>query len=172
VKLALEMAVPYEVRTEIGPVVAFDGTVAVICVELITLPEVIPCLPKATPFTLLKFVPVMVTNVPMVPLTGVNDVTVGGRSTVKLADEVAVPDGVVTEIGPFAALDGILAVICVEPLTVKEAAATPPKSTAVAPVKFVPVIVTSVPGGSFSGTKFVMVGGVVTVKLVDEVAVP
>ena len=40
---------------------------------------------------------------------------------------------------------GEVAVICVDELTVKLAAAKPPKETAVAPVKFVPVITTLVP---------------------------
>ena len=40
---------------------------------------------------------------------------------------------------------GLVAVICVAELTVKLVAATVPKSTAVAPVKSVPVIVTVVP---------------------------
>ena len=40
---------------------------------------------------------------------------------------------------------GETAVICVALFTVNDAAAVPPKLTAVAPVKFVPVIVTLVP---------------------------
>ena len=40
---------------------------------------------------------------------------------------------------------GDVAVICVELLTVKDVAAVPPKLTAVAPVRFVPLIVTLVP---------------------------
>jgi hypothetical protein len=40
---------------------------------------------------------------------------------------------------------GLLAVICVDELTVNEVAAVVPNLTAVAPVKFVPVIVTEVP---------------------------
>ena len=45
--------------------------------------------------------------------------------------------------------------------------------TAVAPVKFVPVIVTLVPAGPLVGVKLVIVGGLaVTVKLLALVAVP
>ena len=40
---------------------------------------------------------------------------------------------------------GAVAVICVAELTVKPVAAVAPKLTAVAPVKFVPVITTDVP---------------------------
>ena len=41
-----------------------------------------------------------------------------------------------------------------------------------APVKFVPLIVTLVPTGPLVGEKLVMVGGLVTVKLLLLVAVP
>ena len=47
--------------------------------------------------------------------------------------------------------------------TVKVVAAVPPKLTAVAPVKFVPVIVTVVPVGAVVGVKEVIVGKVVPV---------
>ncbi len=40
---------------------------------------------------------------------------------------------------------GVTAVICVEELTVNEVAGVPPKLTAVAPVRFVPVSTTVVP---------------------------
>jgi len=51
-------------------------------------------------------------------------------------------------------------------------AALPLKRTALAPVKFVPVIVTPVPTGPFGGVKPVIVGAGMTVKLVTLVAVP
>ena len=41
-----------------------------------------------------------------------------------------------------------------------------------APVKFVPLMVTLVPTGPLVGEKLVMVGGLVTVKLLLLVAVP
>ena len=55
---------------------------------------------------------------------------------------------------------GEVAVIWVALLTVKEAAAVPPKLTAVAPLRFVPVIVTLVPpaGGPVLGLMPVTVG--------------
>ena len=46
------------------------------------------------------------------------------------------------------------------------------KVTAVAPVKFVPLIVTLVPTGPLAGAKLVIVGAGMTVKLVALVAVP
>ena len=52
-------------------------------------------------------------------------------------------------------------------------AAVPLKATAVAPVKFVPLIVTLVPTGPLAGVKLVIVGAVDdTVKLVALVAAP
>ena len=44
--------------------------------------------------------------------------------------------------------------------------------TAVAPVKFVPLIVTLVPTGPLAGVTLVIVGAGITVKLVALVAVP
>ena len=51
-------------------------------------------------------------------------------------------------------------------------AALPLNVTAVAPVKFAPLIVTLVPTGPLAGVKLVIVGGGTTVKLVALVAVP
>ena len=56
-------------------------------------------------------------------------------------------------------------------MTVK-LALTPLNVTPVAPVKLVPLIVTLVPVGPLAGVKLVIVGGLVTVKLVALVAVP
>jgi hypothetical protein len=69
---------------------------------------------------------------------------------------------------------GTVAVIEVAELTVKEAGLLP-SFTEVAPVKFVPVIVTFVPGKPDVGVKPVIVGFggvVVTVKFVELVPVP
>jgi hypothetical protein len=80
--------------------------------------------------------------------------------TVKLPELAAVPPGVVTEIGPVVTPVGAVAVIEVALSTVYEAAATPLKLTAVAPVKSVPVIVTIVPARPEEGLIPVIVGGV------------
>jgi hypothetical protein len=57
-------------------------------------------------------------------------------------------------------------------VTVKDVA-VPLNATTVAPVKFVPVIVTLVPVGPLVGVKLVIVGALaLTVKLVALVAVP
>ena len=55
-----------------------------------------------------RFVPLMVTLVPMGPLAGVKLVIVG-VITVKLPALVAVPPGVVTPMGPVVALAGTVA---------------------------------------------------------------
>ena len=80
-----------------------------------------------------------------------------GSWKVKIPLLVAVPPGVVTVSVPVAPLPTV-AVMQVSLLTVKEAAAMPPKATAVTPVKFVPVIVTTVPVPPLLGVNEVMVG--------------
>ena len=56
-------------------------------------------------------------------------------------------------------------------MTVK-VALTPLNVTAVAPVKLVPLMATLVPAGPFAGVKLVIVGGLITVKLLALVAAP
>ena len=51
-------------------------------------------------------------------------------------------------------------------------ALTPLNVTAVAPVKFAPLIVTLAPTGPLVGVKLEMVGGLTTVKLLALLAVP
>lgn len=92
--------------------------------------------------------------------------------TVKLFAEVALPPGVVTENLAVVAAAGTVVVIWVALFTVNVAALLP-SETAVAPVKFVPVIVTEAPTCPLAGLKFVIVGaGGVTVKLLAEVPLP
>jgi hypothetical protein len=93
----------------------------------------------------------------------------GAVVTVKLDALVAVPSSVVTTMGPVIAPAGTVAVIVPELLTVN-VAALPPNETAVAPVKFVPVIVTPVPTAPIAGAKEVMAG--VTVKRVVDTIAP
>src|SRR5204863_1509538 len=84
------------------------------------------------------------------------------------------PAVVLTLIGSVVAPVGTVAVICwVFELTVKPASTLLKKVTAVAPVKLVPVMVTTVPTGPLVGVNELIVGGeVVTVKLLALVAVP
>jgi hypothetical protein len=81
----------------------------------------------------------------------------GPPTTVKAVTEVAVPLGVITEIGPVVAPGGTVAVIRVTEFTVN-VAVTLLNMTAVAPKKSVPVIVTIVPMGPEVGVNDVMVG--------------
>src|SRR5437870_3450190 len=98
-------------------------------------------------------------------------VTVKVTVTVKLFVLVAVPPGVVTRSGPVVAPVGTVAWIVVAEFTVK-LALTPLNVTVVAPVKFVPLIVTLVPTGPLVGAKLVIVGAGITVKLFVLIAVP
>jgi hypothetical protein len=65
-----------------------------------------------------KLVPLIWTAVPTGPLVGAKLVMVGGLSTVKLLELVAVPPGVVTLIGPVVAPEGTVAWIVVGEVTV------------------------------------------------------
>jgi hypothetical protein len=121
-----------------------------------------------------RFVPLIVTDEPTQPALGVKDVIAGPPAvTVKLLELVPVPDGVVTVMAPVEAPVGTVAVIWVAELTVN-VAVVPANRTAVAPVKFVPVMTTEVPGAPLVGEKPVTVGAgvAVTSKLVELVPVP
>jgi len=87
----------------------------------------------------------------------------GADVTVKLAALVAVPSSVVIAMGPVTAPTGTVVVIVPELLTVN-VAALPANETAVAPVKFVPLIVTPAPNEPVAGVKEAMAG--ITVKRV------
>jgi hypothetical protein len=159
-KLDADVAAPHGVVTEIGPLAAPCGTEASILVADTTLNTAdVP--PNVTAFVPVKFVPSIVTVVPGCPATGENEEIVGGGDvdgTVKSDVLVAVPPGVVTAILPLVAFWGTDALICVADVTLKTAVA-PPKVTAVAPVKFVPVIATVVPGAPETGENEPTVGG-------------
>ena len=87
----------------------------------------------------------------------------------KLVLLVAVPPGVVIVIGPVVAPEGTVAVTWLSEFTVKVAEVAL-NFTLVAPVKLVPVRVTTVPTGPLVGLKLVMTG--VTLKVPKLVAVP
>src|SRR5438034_1248624 len=120
-------------------------------------------------------VTVPVEELPPVTLVGLrlSDESVGALAvTVKLLELVAVPPGVVTLMGPVVAPLGTVAEIEVEEVTEK-LALVPLKVTAVAPVKFVPLIVTVNPTCPLVGVKLVIVGGLATtVNELGLVAVP
>jgi len=83
-----------------------------------------------------------------------------------------VPFGVVTVIGPVVAPAGTVAVICVSESSVQLVAAVSLNLTEVAPVKLLPLMVTTVPTGPITGEKDEIVGAGVTVKLDALVAGP
>ena len=71
------VAVPPSVVTEIAPVNAPTGTVAVTSLADVTVnPACVP--PNVTPVVAARFVPVIVTRVPTGPLAGATDAIVGG----------------------------------------------------------------------------------------------
>ena len=85
--------------TEIGPVFAPFGTVAVIVVGEMTVKPAFEVL-NFTAVAPVKFVPVIVTVDRGAPLVGVKLVIVGATTTVKFVALVPVPPGVVTVMGP------------------------------------------------------------------------
>jgi hypothetical protein len=112
VKLDALVVVPPGVVTEIAPVVAVAGTVAVICESLV------PVIAADTPlnFTAVAPVnafPVIVTVAPTRPLAGAKLLIDGFGMTVKSSALVPVPAGVVTAIFPVVAPYGTIAVMCV-----------------------------------------------------------
>ena len=131
---------PFAVTTRTLPVLPAPTT-AVILVALTTLNEIAAVPPKLTAVAPVKFVPVIVTVCPVPAEVGLNEVIVGGGKYVKPAN-VPVPDAVVTETTPVAPAPTV-ALILVALTTVNVVAAVPPKLTPVAPVKFVPDMLTT-----------------------------
>ena len=84
---------------------------------------------------------------------------------------VAVPPGVVTLMVPVVPLPTV-ALMVLSLVMVKDVAAVPPKATAVAQVKPVPLMVTDVPDGPLAGENPVRVGAGMQVKELSLVAVP
>src|SRR5207245_137037 len=151
-------------------VVGAAGTAAWIAAAEVTVKLALTPL-NATAVAPVRLVPLIVTLVPAGPLVGAKLVIVGGGTTVNAALLVAVPAGAVTLSGPVVAPAGTVAWIAVAEVTVK-LALTPLNATAVAPVKFVPLIVTLVPTDPLAGAKLAIVGGVDTVNAPELVPVP
>ena len=150
--------------TEAAPAVP-AGVVTVICVGLTTEIPVATTPPIVTLVTPVTFAPVMVMGIPpnMVPVEGEMLVTVGadGRN-VKSVFAALVPPGVVTYTEVAPALPAFTVAVIVVGLTTSISVATSlPMFTEVAPVKFVPVIVTEVPpvSGPVEGETLMTVGG-------------
>ena len=144
VKLEALVAVPSSVVTEMEPVLAPAGTVAVIVPELFTV-NVVALPPNETAVAPLKFVPVIVTPDPIPPKVGAKEL-MAGVIVKRVVVSKGPPLGVVTVMGPVVAPAGTVVVIVPGGPSVNPAA-TPLNETAVAPAKVVPVIVTTVPTG-------------------------
>jgi hypothetical protein len=144
-------------------VVAVAGTETVIWVAefttnpgAVTLLKVTPVVVKLAPLTVpLKFVPVILTDVPVGPKVGVNDVIVGAGAvtTVKLVALVFCPATVYTWIGPVVAPAGTTAVALVVLAFVGVTRLEVLKRTPVTVELNVPLIVTVVPTKPVAGEK-------------------
>src|SRR4051794_17390515 len=169
---ALVAEVPPTVVTVMSTVpAACAGAVAVMLVALSTVNDAAGVTPNSTSMALLKPVPVIVTDVPPLlgPWAGLTLVTVGAATNVNwsFALVAEVPPTVVTVMSTVPAeWAGAVAVMLVALSTVNDAAAVAPKSTSVAPVKPVPVIVTDVPPvvGPAVGVTLVTVGAATNVN--------
>jgi hypothetical protein len=166
VKFAVLVPVPLGVVTLILPVVAPVGTVAVICVAEFTVNDVALVVLNFTELVVkvgavpLKFVPVIVTDVPTGPNSGVNEVIVGAF-TVKLVALVRCPATVYTWIGPVVAPAGTTAVTEVALEVVGVTRLEVLKRTWVGAVVKVPLIVTVEPTKPLAGEKVGTPGQVV-----------
>ena len=140
------------------------GEVAVICVADSALSELALVEPNLTSLAPVRFVPVIVTVVPPAagPLVGSTFVTVGAGMYVNWSPEPVelVPPGVLTVTSTVPEPAGEVAVTCVADSALTPLALVEPNLTSLAPVRFVPVIVTVVPpaAGPLVGSTFVTVG--------------
>ena len=159
-------AVPAGATTVIFPEVAPAGTVAWMVDADTTVKDVALTPLNCTAVAPVNSEPLIVTTVPTGPVDGEMPL-MRGAVTVKLFGLSAVPDGVRTTIFPVCAPAGTVTVIDEPDTTVYDGAFTPLNDTDVAPVRFEPEMVTSVPTGPDEGETLLMLGGCVTG--VDEV---
>ena len=174
VKLVALLPVPAVVVTEIFPVAAPAGTIALIHAAEFTVNEAAATPSNFTDVAPVKFAPLITRVVPGGPDAGENVEITGGSMTVKPAELVAVPPGVVTLTLPVAAVAGTTAVTEVADRILMVSAAVPSNFTADAAVRLVPKMVTVVPMGPDAGVNDVIVGGATafTVNTVAEFPVP
>lgn len=168
VKPLVVVAFPPVVATVMVPVMAPAGTVVVIVRGVAANAAAIPL--NVTASVPARPVPLIVTDVPTIPLVGAKLVIVG--VTVKFVVLATTPPAVVIVIGPVTAAAGTTATICVD-VSLVIVPATPPNLTDTAPARLVPVIVTLVPVGPLSGEKPLLASIVgLTRKLLALVAAP
>jgi hypothetical protein len=154
--VALFILMPFTV-TEIGPVPAPTGTDVVMLVELDAVIEAAILL-NVTIGVVRKFVPLMITVVPLIPEVGLKLVIVGVANTSKPVLETVTPL-VVTDIEPSIAPVGTVVVILVGELRVTLVDVTLLLNFTIAgAVKFVPVMVIEAPTAPVTGLNPDMVG--------------
>lgn len=132
-------------------------TMAVIPLEESIVKDFAAMPPKLTEVTPVKLVPIIFTELLVVAEVGVKPLMIG--AVCKKPIKLIVPFAVVMATLPLAPVP-TMAVIPFEESMVNDFAATPPKLTAVAPVKLVPIIFMLVPLVPELGVKEVMVGPV------------
>jgi hypothetical protein len=155
-------AVPAAVTSDTSPEFP-PPTIAEIDVEELTV-KLALAPPNLTPVISEKFVPVIVTLVPLAPVVGVKELIVGNIPKPLFEAD---PPGVITVIFPDVP-EPTTALMVVGETTVKDTEGVPPKDTAVAPFRFVPVIVTVSPLLAPVGEKEVIVGGGIKLKPLSE----
>jgi hypothetical protein len=158
------MLVPLGVVTVTSTMPVPAGLVAVIVVASTTVKAAVTA-PNLTPVAPVKFVPRIVTEVPPPsgPAPGTIDVTVGaGRGPWKVQWSLAlvalVPPGVVTVMSTIPLPAGLVARMSVSERMTNVVAAVVPNVTAVAAVRPLPVMYTTVPGGPVFGPTAVTTG--------------
>src|SRR3990172_10980435 len=127
---------------------------------------------KATAVAVLKLDPLIVTSVPTGPEVGVNELTTGATTTVKLPALIPAPAGFVTETSPVVVPEATVAVIWTSESTTKLAAGVPLNATAVAAAELLPEIGTSLPPGPEVGVNEGTTGASTTVNVPELTPVP
>jgi hypothetical protein len=166
----LKVPVPPGPVTVTFPLIEPDATTATICWSFIRVKLAAATPPNFTAVAPVRLLPLMITLAKLEAEDGTTLEITGVLAKVNPVRVAVTPDTVtVTEpVDPVPTT----AVICVAELTVKLAAAVPPKLTALAFVKLVPVIVTDAPAAAVTGVKEVIVGAVAEYVNPASVAVP
>ena len=151
--------------TVTAPVTAPDGTTAVMLLVVQLVIDVVGVLPNFTALPVpwvLKFVPAMVTDEPIAPVFGVNEVTLGADATVNVGPVVLVWPPTVTATSPVVAPVGTVAVMLVALQFVIAVACVLPNLTVLPETcddrKLVPAITTEDPTAPVFGVRLVTVG--------------
>ena len=161
----LKIVMPFRVK-EILPVVAPIGTevVILVAVEAVTVAATPLKVKMLSSGIALKFEPLIMTVAPTAPLPGLKLAIEGVGETLKLDPVVIVIPFTFMEMGPEVAPAGTLVAI-LDVVDVVTEANVPLNDTVGMVMKFVPVIVTTVPTAPLVGLKPVTVGEANTVKL-------